>query len=420
MVNLRASGIGVLVVLVASALGSVTAQAAVTGHGSRTPASRPAVGTIRPPIRYAAVAAPARPDKPGHGAKSTSVVYPPTTIQTAYDFGSYASSGGSGQTIAVVDAYGDPTLTSDLATFDKKFGLTSTTVNVSTPDGAPTATNSSWAIETALDVEWAHANAPNATIDLVEAPDSSFQHLLDAVAYAISLKPAAVSMSWGAAESDYSASSCVVPGGIGPETCLAAYEAVFEGANTTTALFASSGDQGAYDGTHPKTLTVNYPASSPEVIAVGGTTLNVTSAGAWSSETAWSDSGGGYSKQFSEPSYQSGAGILDPSGRRGVPDVAFDANPSTGVYVYQGGTWYSVGGTSVGSPNWAAVAADAASSTGAAAVNLSGLYGLYKTAYSSDFHDIITGSNGYYSAGPGWDAVTGIGSPEVSALIGGL
>ena len=419
MANFRASGIGVLVVLVASALGSVSAQAAVTGHGSSTPASRPAVGAIRPPIRYAAVAAPARPNKPGHGPKSTSVVYPPATIQTAYDFGTYANSGGKGQTIAVVDAYGDPTLTADLAAFDTKFNLPTPTVNVYIPDGAPSATNSSWAIETALDVEWAHANAPYATIDLVEAPDSSFQHLLDAVAYAIALKPAAVSMSWGAPESDYSSSSCVAPGGTVAEPCLAAYETVFQEA-TSTALFASSGDQGAYDGTHPKTLTVNYPASSPEVIAVGGTTLNVTSAGTWSSETAWSDSGGGYSKLFSEPTYQSGAKISDTSGQRGVPDVAFDANPSTGVYVYQGGTWYSVGGTSVGSPNWAAVAADAVSP--GKTVSLSDLYGLYSnsTTYSSDFHDITSGSNGYYSAGAGWDAVTGIGSPEVSTLIGGL
>jgi subtilase family serine protease len=419
---------GVVVLLGVAALAGAPAAVATPAPGSRGAGPSGGAATAQaspprayPPIRYASVAAPTRPDKPGKGSTSTSVTYPPAVIQSAYDFGSFASSGGTGTTVAIVDAYGDPTLASDLHVFDQRFGLPSATVTVSYPDGTPTSANSSWAVETALDVEWAHANAPEAAIDLVVVPDATFEDLLDGVAAAVGLKPTALSMSWGAPESDYAGSTCTVPGSTTSETCLAAYEAEFgSAAQNSTALLAASGDQGAYDGTHPRTLTVNYPASSPAVVGVGGTTLSVTSTGAWSSETAWSDSGGGFSTLFSEPSYQSSAGIPDSSGTRGVPDVAFDANPSTGVYVYEGGSWYAVGGTSVGAPNWAAIAADAAATGKPLA--LGALYGVYvnPSSYSADYHDIQSGSNGYYSAEQGWDAVTGIGTPQVANLAAGL
>ena len=165
-------------------------------------------------------------------------------------------------------------------------------------------------------------------------------------------------------------------------------------------------------------------------MGVGGTTLNLSSSGSYGSETAWSDSGGGYGAASlagllgGEPAFQSSAKITDSGTMRGVPDVAFDADPNTGVYVYCSPYWYSVGGTSVGAPNWAAIAADNAAANSGFPLNLANLYGTvygvtgaYSSYYASDMHDITSGNNGYYSASKGWDAVTGIGTPIVSGLL---
>ncbi len=407
----RSWRIGVLVVLgTVLTMGWVAAPVAA----APSPASR---GRAHAPIIYSQVPAPRSRNQPGKhgpgGTKTASVVYTPLNIQQGYNYATDV--GGAGQTIVIVDAYGDPTLVTDLAAFDSKFGITGAgPLTVYYSGGTPTSSNANWALETALDVEWVHANAPAATIDLVVTPTSSFSDLLGGLQYAANkLKPTAVSLSWGAPEADYSAN------------VLDSYESVLTTlTNDGAVVFASAGDSGAYDGTHPKTLTVNYPASSPQVVGVGGTTLNLScssSSCAYLSETAWSGSGGGYSSQFSEPGYQSSAGISDPFSppMRGVPDVAFDANPSTGVYVYAAGSWYAVGGTSVGSPNWAAIAADSAALS-SGALNLGSLYTSYSSStYTSEFHDITSGNNGYYSAGTGWDPVTGIGTPQVAALIAG-
>jgi subtilase family serine protease len=179
---------------------------------------------------------------------------------------------------------------------------------------------------------------------------------------------------------------------------------------------AASGDNGA------GTL---YPSASPNVLTVGGTTLNLTTSGTIISESGWSGSGGGYSSVEGEPSYQSSAGISDPSGKRGVPDVAYDADPNTGYYVYDsnyyglGGLW-AVGGTSAGAPQWAALVAIADQGRRLAGnVSLDGasqtLPALYQ--HPADFHDITSGSNGAYSAHSGWDPVTGLGSPIANKLI---
>jgi subtilase family serine protease len=374
---------------------------------------QPQLGYARAPVYFNAVATPIGLNERGTNTLSTTSTAPPYTpanIQQAYSFGSFAQ-GATGKVIAIVDAYGDPNLASDVATFDRYFSIGSIKLNIFYPDGQPRGRDSNWAIETALDVEWAHANAPAATIDVVVAPDASFAHLLDAINYAAtipSVSVAAISMSWGAPESQMSSS------------VINQYESAF--GNITTkgiVLLAASGDQGATDGT--RSLTTDYPASSPEVIGVGGTTLTVkSSSGVYSSETAWSSSGGGYSAKFSEPLYQSKAGI-SISGR-GVPDVAFDANPNTGVYVYCSPYWYEVGGTSVGAPNWAAIVADSAAA--GRALNLGYLYGTVygnATLYANEIHDILSGNNGSpgYKAGTGWDAVTGIGTPNVSNLISG-
>lgn len=364
----------------------------------------------RPPVQFGSVAEPVGQIGPHRGGTTTSVVYTPANIQNAYNFGTFAN--GSGKAIAIVDAYGDPTLTKDLTAFDTKFGLPAATVNVFYPDGAPAGSNSGWAVETALDVEWAHANAPNATIDLVIVPSPTFQQLLDGINYgANSLSVVAISMSFGAPLSQVSAST------------ITSYETAFSNATAKgVLLFAASGDSGAYDGTSQ--LTTDYPASSPKVIGVGGTTLKLNTSGGYGSETAWNGSGGGYASAFSEPSFQTTAVITDTSAKRGVPDVGFDANPNTGVYVVANGVWYVVGGTSVGAPNWAAIAADSAAA-GGHQLTLSYIYGTVygvggsAALYKTEIHDVTSGNNGYYTATTGWDPVTGIGSPNVANLIQG-
>ncbi len=400
-------GIGVIAILATVFLSLGAAPSDMPRQGRP---EQPQSGYARAPIYFNAVATPIRPDET-HKASPAAVSAPftPANIQQAYSFVSSAQ--GAGKVIAIIDAYGDPNLAKDVATFDNYFGLGSITPQVIYPDGQPRGKNSNWAIETALDVEWAHANAPAATIDVVVAPDSSLGHLLDAINTAAKItKVAAISMSWGAPESQWSSS------------VISQYESAF--VNITgkgIVLLAASGDQGATDGT--RSLTTDYPASSPEVIGVGGTTLTVnSSSGAYVSETAWSGSGGGYSAKFSEPPYQSTASISDPTIKRGVPDVAFDANPNTGVYAYCSPYWYEVGGTSVGAPNWAAIVADSAATS--KALNLGYLYDTVYTSttlYLHEIHDITSGNNGSpgYSAGIGWDAVTGIGTPIVSNLISG-
>lgn len=251
---------------------------------------------------------------------------------------------GAGQTIALIDMYHDPNLASDLHTFDQRFGLPDPALNVI--DQAGNQVNSSWGQEESLDVEAAHAVAPAANIVVVEANpgltnDQMFQNLMTAVQTA-SQTPGVtiVSMSWGFNE---------FPG----ET---RYDAYFTTPGIT--YIAASGD----------TASVDYPAASPDVLSVGGTTLNLSASGVYSSESAWYDSGGGYSLYEPEPSYQMS---VQTTGQRSTPDVAFDGDPNTGLQVYftpaagQGfsqsgapqGSWATYGGTSLGAPAWAGIIA---------------------------------------------------------------
>ncbi len=196
-------------------------------------------------------------------------------------------------------------------------------------------------------------------------------------------------------------------------------------ANPDVSVFAATGDDTADYGTV-------YPSASPEVVSVGGTTLSLTQAGQWSAETGWADGGGGYSQAFALPSYQQGDGFSgDANDQRTNPDVAADADPNTGVAIYDPydfGTadpWAQIGGTSLATPLWAGMAAIAdqgraiagAMPLGSSAM-LTDLYDLAKIA-PGDFHDITQGNNGY-PAGPGYDLVTGLGSPEGNLLIPNL
>ncbi|MGC8640522.1 MAG: DUF4082 domain-containing protein [Isosphaeraceae bacterium] len=340
--------------------------------------------------------------------------YTPAQISSAYGFNTVSFHGvpgtGSGQTIAIVDAYDDPNIQADLNTFDAQFGLPATTVTRVNQSGGTsypaTDATGGWELEESLDVEWAHAMAPGANIMLVEANSTSFGDLLTAINYAAS-HANVVSMSWGGSE-------------FSGESSLDSYFA-----QAGVAFVASAGDSGA---------PASYPAASPNVLSVGGTTLNLTSTNGWSSEIGWSGSGGGPSAYESQPSYQNGV-VTQTSTARATPDVAYDASPYTGVAVYdslpyEGSTlgWIEVGGTSAGAPQWSALLAIADQGralTGQAPLNNTSPQQVMNILYANpaDFHDITSGTSTgtpNYSAGPGYDYVTGMGSPITNLVVGSL
>jgi hypothetical protein len=321
--------------------------------------------------------------------------YTPTMMRHAYGFDQVAGN-GAGQVIAIVDAYGNPTMQQDLDAFCASFGIPSTTLQIAYPEGKPTAQDTDWAEETSLDVEWAHAIAPGAQILLVVSPDASAS-LFSAAQYA-GAHASQVSMSWGGSE---------YPG----ET---SYDTIFN--IPGVAFFASSGDDGA---------GVQYPAASPYVTGVGGTTLNLTPGGDVISETAWSGSGGGVSAYEAVPAFQT---EWQTSASREVPDVSYDADPNTGVPVAitMGGTltWMQVGGTSAASPQWAALwaLANAASASAPSSADAY-LYTLGSPAtFTAYFRDITVGSSSGAPGNPartGYDMVTGIGTPIANAIVHG-
>jgi subtilase family serine protease len=329
--------------------------------------------------------------------QSSVSVYTPAQIRAAYGF-TGVSQTGAGQTIAIVDAYGDSTLSADLHTFDQQFGLADPKLSVVSETGSSKlpANNSSWAMETALDVEWAHAIAPGANILLVEASSSSLSDLLTAVNYARNASGVSVvSMSWGtsdfAGEANYN-SYFTTPAGHTPVTFV-----------------ASSGDSGA---------GASWPAIADNVLAVGGTTLKLTASNGYSSEVAWSGSGGGYSSNETEESFLK---TVQTTGKQSDPDVSYDADPSTGFYVRDAGNWYDVGGTSAGAPQWSALLALV--NQGRATAGKAALTNASQSIFSlpsNDFHDITSGSNGAYKATAGYDPVTGRGSPIANLVVSGL
>ena len=297
-------------------------------------------------------------------------------------------SGGKG-TIVIVGAYDDATIEADLGVFDREFVLPAcTSANGCFTQhlmSAKEAANSGWALETSLDVEWAHAIAPNAKIVLVEAATQSGANLLKALDYAASLPGAvSISMSWGGAE-------------FPEEVSLDSHFKSVSGA----VFFASSGDNGA---------GASWPASSPYVIGVGGTSVILTSGGSVSKESAWTGSGGGVSVYEKEPAYQSQYAIPKSGGMRAIPDVSYDANPASGFPIYHAGKWRKVGGTSAGAPQWAAIA-----SLGNG-ITLTHLYtDKTRVDNASYFRDIVSGENGDCGylclARARYDYVTGLGSP---------
>ena len=310
---------------------------------------------------------------------------------------------GGAKAIAIVDAYHDATAASDLATFSTQFGLPAATFTQVYASGTkpPVDPTGGWELEESLDIEWAHAMAPTAHIYLVEAASNSNAPLFAAVVKAAQLVNAAgggeVSISWGGPE--FSTETLL-------DTDLIESGVVF---------FASAGDSPG---------PPEYPSTSPNAVAVGGTTLSRNPAtGAFERESTWDQSGNGLSAFEPLPSYQSSL-TTKLGNHRGIPDISADANPETGAWVYDSspvdglpGGWFVVGGTSLSAPLLAGI------------VNLAGNFYTsteqeLTTAYShlgvaSDFKDITYGLCGLYegdNAATGWDLCSGIGS--VHGLVG--
>ena len=369
--------------------------------------------------------------------------FTPAQIKQAYGINSISFNSiigdGAGQTIAVIEAYNDPKFvsstspsfsTSDLHQFDLHFGLAdppSFSVIPELGSALPTNYNSGWATETALDVEWTHALAPKANIILVECQSAFQDDLIEqGVPAAQDAGATVISMSFIIAEQSY-------------DTYTTEGDGTFNTAANITYV-ASTGDNGVAD--------TGYPSFSPYVIAAGGTSLTTSdSAGDYGSEVVWNDSnttpadgatGGGISEFESKPTYQNSETVSGSN--RGVPDVAFDADPQVGVYVLDtsqsgGGGYYRVGGTSFSSPAWAALVAIADEGytishgfNASAGLAMDGFNSTLPRLYdlpASDFHDITSGNNTYtpyssetgYSAGPGYDLASGLGSPVANTLI---
>jgi subtilase family serine protease len=373
--------------------------------------------------------------------------YSPQEIRHAYGVDRLVNRGddGKGETIVIVDSYGSPTIASDLANFDAGYGLPAPpSFTILAPLGTvpfdPTAIPDQvgWATETTLDVEWSHAMAPDASIVLLTSPVDETEgvqgmpqfNALENYALDHHLGQV-ISQSWGATEN-----TLFTPAG---EQVFRQFEATYaRAAGMGVTVLASTGDSGSSNPevngtTYYPFPTVNFPASSPLVTAVGGTSLYADTNGDYQSETVWNSdggaSGGGISQHFGEPLYQRVLPASDQallSGHRGIPDISWNADPNTPILIYLsffGLTpgYYTIGGTSEGSPDWAGLVADLDQLAG----HPLGLLNPYLYALGAahiGFHDVTVGNNSDngvpgYSATPGWDAATGWGSPDVGQLL---
>ncbi|MGA0587151.1 S53 family peptidase [Dyella sp. KRB-257] len=331
-------------------------------------------------------------------------------------YGFPAGTDGGGQTIAIIEL-GGGYREDDLSSYFASLGIAGPTVTPIAVDGAGNAPGGAADGEVALDIEVAGALAPAARLAVYFAPntDAGFFDAISQAAHDTGQQPSVISISWGGPEDNWSAASREAM-----ESAL--QDAVAMGVTVTVA----AGDDGATDGQSDGQLHVDYPAASPCVLACGGTRL-IASAGTIGSETVWNESasgngatGGGVSRIFARPAWQAGMNVpATPDGfqGRGVPDVAGVADPLTGYRIRLDGQDLVYGGTSAVAPLWAALVARLNQSLG------HDLGDGHASLYPLDgqgFHDITQGDNGHYRAGKGWDACTGLGSPDGTALRSAL
>ena len=331
--------------------------------------------------------------------------YTPQQIRHAYGVDQIPNQ-GEGQIIGIIDAFNYPEVESDLGVFDQQFGLPDCTVangclTVVYASGTVPPGNKGWTGETSLDVEWAHSIAPKAKIVLVLAENGWTGTLLAAVPVAVNYGATVINMSWGSLKE------------FPIEQILD--QNFFSDPSVT--YFNASGDDG-YN-------LFGYPAASPLVVDCGGTKLQLNAEAQIVNETAWPGSGGGLSIYYPEPAYQLSA---QSSGMRAIPDVSYDSAPGTGVATYDSEysePWSAAGGTSASSPQWAAITAVANSlraelGKGSIGANFQSV--LY--ANPSALHDITSGTNGTCgaecTAGPGYDLVTGLGSPNAPKVVAAI
>jgi subtilase family serine protease len=439
-------------VLVAIALSLTPLMGAFAAGSSTSPlthvASQPLARTSHPFITGSVQP----PSDASCRAKTGFPCYSPQEIRNAYDVTSLIKQGdtGKGQTIAIIDSFGSPTIRNDLNVFDKAYGLPNPpSLKVLAPLGTvpfnpKNADQNGWAFETTLDVEWAHALAPGANIVLLTSPVSETQgvqglpEFLFLEQYAVAqLHVNIISQSWGTTENTLFTQA-------GRYT-LNQFENFYKyAAQKHVTVLASAGDNGTanpdVNGKIYPFPTVGFPASSPYVTAVGGTSLYASTTGSYQHETVWDEvargggaTGGGISEYFAEPYYQyatlpsSDQKLLN--GHRGLPDISYNADPYTSILVYLSFApntpgFYAIGGTSEGSPQWAGIVADGNQLAGHPLGFLNPA--LYKVGSGSDrgegYHDITVGNNGYdgikgYNATPGWDAATGWGTPKTASLM---
>jgi subtilase family serine protease len=360
---------------------------------------------------------------------------------------------GKGQTIVIIDSYGSPTLAQDLKSFDAGFGIPDPpSLQILSPLGTVPFDDTvpdmdAWALETTLDVEWAHAIAPDANIVLLTSPVDETQGIqglpefLQLVQYALDNHLGnIISQSWGTAENTLFTPSDM--------HIFNDYNAVYQrAAAERVTVLGTSGDTGTanleVDGnTFYSSPTVLFPGSSPYVTTVGGTMLYADANGNYQSESAWSvppyvATGGGISQYYPEPAYQKhhlpAAMQKTLNGYRGGPDIAYNAYVGSTILLYLSyrgadkAGYYDIGGTSEGAPQWAGITAIANQYSHCPLGFLNpALYALADSpAYAQDFHDVTQGNNGLkgvpgYDATVGWDLTTGWGTPNVTNLVKAL
>jgi kumamolisin len=424
----------------ASAFGTTLTQVTSPDHGGRPVTHRYREGSLYVPaaldgVVLAVLGLDTRPEFRPHfrtrgapgPAASAGVSYAPNQVADIYDFPTGTT--GSGQTVAVIELGGGFT-TSDLDTYFSGLGITPTpSVTAVSVDGASNnpGDTSGASVEVNLDIDVIGAAAPGAAQLVYFAPNNGDQGFVDAISEAAQASPApiAISISWGQSEDSWTS-----------QGLSAMNAAMSDAAALGITVCAAAGDNGSTDGVTDGQQHVDFPASSPYALGCGGTKLLADpTTGVISSEVVWNElasnegaTGGGVSDQFALPAWQANAGVpaqangsSGPSGDggRGVPDVTGNGDPTTGYQIYSGGQSQVVGGTSAVAPLWSALIARLAQATGKR-------FGLLQpTLYAgvtpgvdvSGFHDITSGNNGAYSAGPGWDACSGLGSPDGTALL---
>lgn len=353
-------------------------------------------------------------------AKAVSISYNPTELGKIYNFP--AGTDGSGQTVAIIElggGFGQADLNTYFGGLGIKPGPTVTAVSVDGARNEPGSDPSGADGEVLLDIEVVGALAPRADMVVYFAPNTD-DGFLDAVSEAAHADPtpAAISISWGQNEDEWT------------EQARRAMDAAFaDAAALGVTVSAAAGDDGSTDRAADKRAHCDFPASSPHVLACGGTTLRAeVTAGTVTSETVWNNgagrgaTGGGVSRRFARPGWQARAGVpTRPGGHsgRGVPDVSADADPTTGYEVLVDGTQQIIGGTSAVAPLWAALTARLVEALGRPLGLLQPILyaGVAAGAAQPGFRDIIDGDNGRYHARAGWDACTGLGVPDGEALL---